>query len=193
MSEIKKVKDLTLYGMYELAYYLTQYDKALLQDKTIYESFIKNMAEVAVDDFNRLCAIDLNDYYSQIMYDLMFDGKINENNVDEAITIFELISENDLSEVCYRINYDWVEEMYQYSSFVGTSDELEEMVDEQLKCVGIKALDWAECYTSTIGVPGIIVVDDCYLSYFKTYDDVDDLIRNSELEESFKTALYEWF
>ena len=193
MSKIKKVKDLTLYEIYRLAYYLTQYDKASLEDKTIYERFRENMAEVAVDDFNRLCAIDLNDFYGQVLYELMFDGKINENNIDEAITIFELISENDLSEVCYRINYDWLEEMYQYSSFVGTDDELEEMVDQQLKSVGVQALDWAECYLTTRGTPGIIVVDDCYTTQFQNYDDLDDLIRNSDLEESFKTALYEWF
>ena len=53
------------------------------------------------------------------------------------------------------------------SSFVGTSDELEEMVDEQLKSVGIRALDWAECYLSTIGTTGIIVVDDCYDAFYK--------------------------
>ena len=72
------------------------------------------MAEVPLKTLIGYAQIDLNDFYGQILYELMFDGKINENNIDDAITIFELISENDLSEVCYRINYDWYEEMYQY-------------------------------------------------------------------------------
>lgn len=156
-------------------FYLTQYDCAGMFDRDIVATLERNHKKVNKDEMAELLELlpGVSDKYNQVIYNLMMEGNINNDNIDEFIKIWAELEKGNISNALELLDIDYYDILQCNDWGFFSYDELEEMADDDLKTNGINAscLYWLDDLDYTK-----IHVFNGYANGFYKYDDIDDLL-----------------
>lgn len=133
---------------------------------------------------------DVSDKFNKILYDLLFT--INNDQLQELITVWQYLSINDIEEALNVLNID-VMELFEGDDTLFDYQTLEDIADEDLRANGINAnaLYWIKDLELNNGYNYYIF--NGYANGFYYYDDLNDAIDEIIGFTAIKDIIFDYF
>lgn len=157
-------------------YYMTQYDDAGMYDSDVIHYLEENTKEISEEQLQMLMKLvpEVDDKYNQVLYNMMMSSKVNSNNIDLIVEVWEELSKGNITNALNVLNIEYQDIMAINDCAMYDSETLEIIADEDLRMNGLtaSALYWYK----EIEADSIHIFNG-YGNGFDVYEDYNDCIE----------------